>query len=119
MGTAEIRNTRWFRQRERSRVRQPGPTARAVEDRLASAAIDPIRAELARDAADLVDSARRQQDPRLWSSAADRLLKYLGGSGERAGQSRADGDQAAGDDGGGVAGIFGAGPALGDAEDAE
>lgn len=35
---------------------------------------DAILADLARDAADAVDSARREQDPRLWLAASQRLM---------------------------------------------
>ena len=64
-----------------------------------------VTAELARSAADLVDSARSAQDPRLWLQASTRLEKLLGQLQGRAGV-RAGGDGVAkGGDGGAAAGV--------------
>ena len=118
MDSEASQHTRWFRVGNSAR-RRPGETAQAVADQLASVSIDPVRASLARDAADLVDSARRAQDPVRWAAAADRLLRWLGppavgGSGDDVARESA----VAGDGGDELAVALGAGPEVRDAEDA-
>lgn len=60
---------------------KPGPAREALDLALNGrdlAGFEGITAEIARGAADLVDSARKQQDPRLWLSASARLLALVG-----------------------------------------
>lgn len=111
----------WFAVRSRT----PGPTRAVVDSALSGTNLTGSRgivAELARSAADLVDSARRQQDARLWLSASTRLLGLI----ERLGLVAAvddggDVDGADGGDGlpGGLADALGAGATLGNSEDTE
>ena len=57
--------------------RRSGPTREALDAAILARGVAPgleLVASLARDAADLADSARRAQDPRLWLAAAARLL---------------------------------------------
>lgn len=98
----------WFR----TRGGQPGPTRKALDEALAEADLGGSRlvtAELARGAAELVDSARRAQDPRLWLSASQRLTALVGRLG-------LDDDRGAGvDDVGGpdeLESVLGARPSL-------
>lgn len=63
-----------------SERRRPGPVRVVVDRALRDSELVGLRAvwaELARDAADLVDSARRLQDARLWATATDRLTGLL------------------------------------------
>lgn len=112
---------RWFA----TRARKPGPARAALDQALADRPDLPgsrrIVAELARSAADLTDSARRQQDPRLWLSAAQRLLGLVAQLGLDAsavpgesGDDRGDGD---GGIPAGLADALGAGPSVGDPEE--
>lgn len=65
------RRTAWFAVRSR----RPGPTRAGIDEFLSGLGeFDPVLAELARATADLTDSAKRAQDPRLWLSASARLL---------------------------------------------
>lgn len=69
------RPTAWFALRKRA----PGVTRAELERMVgASSDLNPIMVEMARSAADLVDSARKAQDPRLWLSASARLMAILG-----------------------------------------
>ena len=103
---------------------KPGPTRAALDlalkDRELSG-FDRITAEIAGGSADLVDAARRQQDPKLWLSASQRLLALVSQlSGDR-GARPDDGGGDRDDDGGEpdeLADALGAGPTMGDAEDA-
>lgn len=106
----------WFR----TRGGQSGPTRRALDlalkDRdLAGSA--QVTAELARGAAELVDSARRAQDARLWLSASQRLLSLVGRLGLDDVAVPDDGDDGAGDpddDAAGLDAVLGSGPSVGD-----
>lgn len=96
---------------------KPGPARIALDSALAGrdlAGFDGITAEIARGAADLVDAARRQQDPRLWLSASGRLLALVGQLEDRPAAVPDDG----GDDRGGepdeLDSILGTGPTMGD-----
>lgn len=115
----ESRPPRFFRT---SRAK-PGPARVALDSALDGrelSGIEAVTAAIARDAADLVDSARKAQDPRLWLSASQRLLGLVAQLDQRAGAVPDDG-AAAGDepdDPGGLGAVLGAGPTLGDAEDA-
>ncbi len=108
---ASERSVAWFAVRSR----RPGPTRSGVEAIVADRpGLDPVLVELARSTADLVDSAKRQQDPAVWLRASERLLSIharLGASGDR-------GDSAAAGAAGGVsplAGIVGGPPEVRDA----
>lgn len=69
------RATAWFAVRKR----RPGPAREQLEELLEeSGDLNPIMVEMARSAADLVDSAKKAQDPRLWLSASARLVAILG-----------------------------------------
>ena len=82
------RRTAWFA----VRARKHGPTRAGVEELVAEqVGLDPVLVELARSTADLTDSAKRAQDPRLWLSASGRLTVILA----RLGVGRSDGDVAA------------------------
>lgn len=77
------------------------------------AGMEAITAAIARDAADLVDSARRQQDPKLWLSASARLLALVGQmDGRPAGDVGGGGDESGEPDD--LADALGSGPTLGD-----
>lgn len=95
--------------------RKPGPTRAAIEELAAgSARFDPVLLEMARATADLVDAAKRQQDPKLWLSAAQRLLALraqLVASGEHDGDAAASG---AADGVPGLAGLLGGAPEVRD-----
>lgn len=72
-GPIEPEVVRWFERLT------PGRTRRAVDRMFADLGENaPLSAELARDLADLVDSARERQDPKLWLAAAGRLEQVLG-----------------------------------------
>ena len=60
----------------RTKGGKPGRYGRHVASLLSEKASD-MRADLARDLADVVDSARREQDPRLFLSASSRLSAVL------------------------------------------
>lgn len=85
------RQVAWFAVRSR----RPGPARAGVESIVADRPdLDPVLVELARSTADLVDSARRQQDPTVWLRASERLLSIhgrLGASGDRRGDVAASG----------------------------
>lgn len=107
----------------RTRGGTPGPARRALETALVGrnlTGIEAVTAAIARDAADLVDSARRQQDPRLWLSASGRLLALAGQLDERppAVPDDGGGDRAEPDDPDGLGAALGTGPTVGDAADA-
>lgn len=101
---------------------KPGPARIALDSALDGrdlAGLDGITAEIARGAADLVDAARRAQDPKLWLSASSRLLALMGQLDERP-PAVPDDDGARGDepdDPGGLGAVLGAGPTMGDAEE--
>lgn len=81
----------WFA----TRSRRPGPMRAAVELVLVDPGrFDPVQAELVRSAADLVDSAKRAQDPRLWLTASERLSRLLGLGHERGVGGAGSGDAA-------------------------
>lgn len=112
----------WWRQNRGSR---PGPVLKATREAMAGrtfAGSRRITAELALDVADLVDGARKLQDPSRYLAAADRLerlvekleLGDVAGAGD---DGRAGAGEAA-DEPDPLAGIVGAGPSLGDAADA-
>lgn len=108
------RRPAWFAVRSR----KAGPTRAAVDSVLAgSDDFDPILAELARASADLTDSAKRAQDPRLWLSASSRLLAVrsrLVGDGRRDGAG--DEEEAGAADGlPGLADFVGGAPEVRDA----
>lgn len=80
----------------------------AVESMLAELTLSGsqlVTAELARSAADLVDSARSAQDPRLWLQASTRLEKLLGQLQGRAPVRGGGDDGGTGGDGGAAAGV--------------
>ena len=109
---AEKRSTAWFA----TRSRRPGTTRAELEEMLASSAdLNPIMVELARSAADLVDSAKRSQDPRLWLSASARLVGVLGRLGLVPRDRVGDQDEAGAADGfSGVAEVVGGAPEVRD-----
>lgn len=96
---------------------KPGPAAAALAEALDGrtlAGMDAITAAVARDAADLVDAARRQQDPKLWLQAVARLLALTGQLDDRPAAVPGD-DGGGGDDGpDGLADALGSGPSMGD-----
>ena len=104
----------WFRSWRAVIHPDSRPTRYAVEQLLdQSPAADVLAAQLVRQAADLVDSAARHQDPAMWLKAQVRLDELLrriapagGGDGGRSASS--DGGQ------GGLAGLVGRGPTMGD-----
>ena len=65
---------RWFERPSPGRMRSAVDRALAGSGSVESA---PVPAELARDLADLVDSARERQDPKLWLAASARLEALL------------------------------------------
>lgn len=119
---AEVSETRvvWFR----TRGGKPGPTRKALDTALDAqelTGLDLVTAEIARAAAELTDSARQAQDPRLWLASSQRLLTLVS-------KIRPAGDGATGPVGGadlgdepvepdGLESALGAGPSLGDAEE--
>ncbi|GAB3750079.1 hypothetical protein [Microlunatus parietis] len=99
-----------------------GPAREALDAALSDrdlTGMDGITAEIARGAADLVDAARRQQDPRLWLSASGRLLALVGQLDRRPGTVPDDGGGDRDDDGepDELAAALGSGPTLGDVEE--
>lgn len=105
--------TAWFR----TKGGRGGPVRREVDKALRQADLSgprAITAELARTVADLVDSAKREQDPRLWLTASSRLTALLGQLG--IGRLVVDGDDGGGGSGdvGGLADVLGAGPEVRD-----
>lgn len=99
---------------------KPGSTRAALDLALTDrdlSGFDGITAEIARGAADLVDSARTAQDPKLWLSASGRLLALVGQLDRRPGTVPDDGGGDRDDDGGEpdeLADALGAGPTMGD-----
>lgn len=96
-----------------------GPAREALDAALTDrdlSGFDGITAEIARGAADLVDAARRQQDPKLWLSAAGRLLALTAQLDRRPGTVPDDGGGDRDDDGepDPLADALGAGPTMGD-----
>ena len=96
----------WFVDGRRiAKARRVRCSVEAMLEELRPAGSQLVTAELARSAADLVDSARSAQDPRLWLQASTRLEKLLGQLQGRAGvRAGADG-VAKGGDGGAAAGV--------------
>ena len=69
------RRPAWFAVRSR----KPGPLRAGLEAiALDRVDLDPVLLEMARSTADLADSAKRAQDPRLWLSASGRLMVLMG-----------------------------------------
>jgi len=96
------------------RARKPGPTRAGLEaiaqDR---PDLNPVLLELARSTADLVDSAKRAQDPKQWLSASARLVSVM----DRLGLTDDDRDLEESGSAGGVsvlAGIVGGPPEVRD-----
>lgn len=105
------RRTAWFA----TRARRPGATRAGVEALIEDQpGLNPVLVELARSTADLVDTAKRQQDPKQWLAASSRLLAVLDRLG--ASDERGDGAQAGGAGGVSVlAGLVGGSPEVRDA----
>lgn len=102
--------TAWFA----TRNRKHGP-ARAGLETLVDGREDlnPVLVEVARSTADLVDTAKRRQDPRQWLSASARLVSVL----DRLGLTDDDRDREESGSAGGVsvlAGIVGGPPEVRD-----
>lgn len=101
----------WFR----TRGGQPGPTRKALDEALSSADLGGSRlvtAELARGAAELVDSARRAQEPKLWLSASQRLTLLVGRLGLDDDRGPGPGDDVG--DADELESVLGSGPSLGE-----
>ena len=110
----------WFRT---DRHTTGGPVLRQVRDLLDGrdlSGIAAVRAEIALDLADLVDGARIRQDPARFMQAVAKLESVLSRlPGEVEGVRHVDAaDAGEGDGSDPLAEILGAGPEMGDAEDA-
>ena len=110
----------WWRQ---DRHTPGGPVRRQVQAMVAGmdlAGIDAVRAEIALDVADLVDGARIRQEPARFLQAVAKLEAVLARlPGEVEGVRHVDAaDAGEGDGSDPLAEILGAGPEMGDTEDA-
>ena len=100
------RQPRWFPAHRGDAISQRRTTRRAVNELLEGAELagrDLVTADLARSAADLVDSAREAQDAALWLRASDRLEGLLarlavGRSGDTGAEVTYGSDRSGGDD---------------------
>ena len=99
----------------------PGRYGRHVAALLSAPVGADMQADLARDLADVVDAARREQDPRLFMAASGRLAAVLAGLGVAArlvGGGEIDEPKLdAGELPPGLAEVLGAGPDVRDSEE--